>query len=330
MVCCLCGTFTSIAFAQREQAGIRYEFFGPRPTAGSTPASLNGSQIGMSLLTVNGGFQSQLDKEGASVLNVQFVYRNAMAQYGVPAAGGTFNQASITGHAIYSDILFLQTLSDKFQLAAAARAGLFTDFNNINLSHFRIEPLFFLDYFFDDKFIAGLGFVYNTSNFGRLISVPLLHIYWIPTPEILVDGLLPTRLDFWYYPSKQVDLGLSIVLNGTQFQLGQAPAIPGIDRTMPEVKRVQDINQMFFANATVGPNIRYNLFDKTYISLEGGYSIVRRFGFDAGSPAGSGLVPARNGAGAAYGDTDYIASYLRGFDFSINTWFVRAGIQIMY
>ncbi len=331
-VCVFVG-FSSVGFAQREQAGIRYEFFGPRATANSTPSSLSGSQIGMSLLTVNGGFQTQLDKEGSSVLNVQFIYRNAAAQFGVPKAGGTFDPASIMGHGLYSDILFLQTLSDKFQLAVAARAGLFSDLNNINLSHFRVEPLFFLDYFFDDKFIAGLGFVYNTSNFGRLISVPLLHIYWIPTPEILVDGLLPTRLDFWYYPSKQWDLGVSIALNGSQFQLGQSPtALAGFSRLSTDgtMKNGKDINQMFFANATIGPNIRYNIFDKTYVSLEGGYSIVRRFGFDAGSPVGTGSIPSQNAAKAAYTDSDYIASYLRGFDFGINTWFIRAGIQIMY
>lgn len=62
---------------------------------------------------------------------------------------------------------------------------------------------------------------------------------------------------------------------------------------------------------------------KTYISLEGGYSLVRRLGFDNFAQH-SGII-----AGGRT-DTDYIMSYFRGFDFGVNTWFVRAGIQIMY
>lgn len=319
----------STGYAQREQASIRYELFGPRTIPAATPNLFNGANIGGSLLTVAGGFQAQLDRDGTMILSNQLVYRNAFATFPIAKNPTTndFTYGTISGHAIYYEGIYLQTLSDKFQLALALRAGLFSDLNNINLSHFRAEPLFFLDYFLDEKLTLGLGFVYNTSNFGRLISVPLLHIYWIPSSEILVDGLLPTRLDVWYYPAKQWDLGLSIVLNGSQFQLGQAPNISGIDRTG---RSVADINQMFFANATIGPNIRYNVFEKTYVSVEGGYSIVRRFGFDAGDPKGSGLVPARNPAGQGYGDTDYIASYLRGFDFGVNTWFLRLGVQIMY
>lgn len=334
--CVVCAMLfaASGAFAQREQAGIRYEYFGPRTIPGATPNIFNGANFANSLLTINAGFQTQLDRDGAMLLNSQFVYRNAFATFptAVGAGGaGDFSYNTITGHAIYYEGLYLQTLADNLQLAVAVRAGLFSDLNNIDISHFRAEPLFFLDYIMNEQLTLGLGFVYNTSNFGRLISVPLLHIFWIPSSEVLVDGLLPTRLDVWYYPSKQVDLGLSIVLNGSQFQLGQAPAIRGINN-LPgrEDKRAEDINQMFFANATIGPNIRYNVFDKTYISLEGGYSIVRRFGFDAGFPQGSGYVPARNSADAAYGDTDYIASYLRGFDFGVNTWFARVGVQIMY
>jgi hypothetical protein len=328
-ICCILLIAASTAFAQREQVGVRYEVFGTRTIPAATPNTFNGGNIGGSLFTFNAGFQSQLDRDGTMLLNSQFVYRNANTFFPVAKnpINGDFTYGSIGGHAIYYEGIYLQTISEKFQLALAARAGLFSDLNNINLSHFRIEPLFFLDYFVDEKLTLGLGYVYNTSNFGRLISVPLLHIYWIPSSEVLLDALLPTRLDLWYYPSKQWDLGLSIVLNGSQFQLGQSPGIIGLDRTD---KRVQDINQMFFANATIGPNIRYNIFEKTYVSFEGGYSIVRRFGFDKGSPDGTGLVPARTAANAAYGDTDYIASYLRGFDFGFNTWFLRFGVQIMY
>ena len=126
------------------------------------------------------------------------------------------------------------------------------------------------------------------------------------------------------YPSKQWDLGLSLVLNGTQFQLGQAPSFSGIDYLPGRTdKSAANINQLFFANMTIGPNIRYNLFEKTYISLEGGYTVIRRFGFDSSAP-NSGLVV----AGRA--DTDFIVSNFRAFDFGVNSWFLRFGVQIMY
>ncbi|MBD1210762.1 MAG: hypothetical protein H9535_20220, partial [Ignavibacteria bacterium] len=175
LCCCILPICLSIGYAQREQAGIRYEILGTRTVAGSTPGLFNGANIGGSLLTVNAGFQSQLDRDGTMLLNSQFVYRNAYALF--PTAknniNGDFTYGSISGHALYYEGIYLQTLSEKFQLALALRAGLFSDLNNINLSHFRAEPLFFLDYFVDEKLTLGLGFVYNTSNFGRLISVPL-------------------------------------------------------------------------------------------------------------------------------------------------------------
>jgi hypothetical protein len=310
----LCSLFMVCAvvplMAQREQLSIKYEILGCRPTATATPSSLNGGSVNASTLYVVGGFQNQLDREGTMLLTNNISYRFINGTFPVKSNGdGTYQTSPITVHQIAYDGTYLQTLSDKFQIAANVKMGIFSDLQNVSLSHFRIEPTVFLDYFLGESLTLGLGLAYGTSNFGRLITVPVAHVYYVGEGgQFLIDALLPSRADFWYYPSKQWDLGLSLVLNGSQFQLGAAPNVP-------EVNNSQDIRQFHFSNATIGPNIRYNIFDKTYISVEGGYTIVRRFSF-------------ANANGRL--DSDYIAQILPAFNFNVNTYFLRVGIQIMY
>jgi hypothetical protein len=312
----LSSVLPSAAWAQREQFGIRYELNGGRSVSTSDPQRFNGGTASSWLLSINGGFQSQLDRDGTMLLTNGFQYRYVSATVPVSAAGGTFKDATVAAHALYYDGLYLQTLSERFQLAANLRVGIFSDFQNVALNHFRVEPSAFLDYFASENLTVGLGLAYGTSNFGRLITVPLLHLYWLPSSEILVDALLPSRLDVWYYPSKQWEFGLSLALIGSQFQLGAQPAIPAAERRVAtDPNNSRDISQFHFANLTIGPNIRYNIFEKTYLSLEGGYTIIRRLGF-------------ANATGRV--DDDYVVSYFPAFNFNVNTFFLRAGVQIMY
>jgi Domain of unknown function (DUF6268) len=297
------------AFAQREQLNIKYEIIGCRPISTATPTTLNGGSVSASTLYVVGGFQNQLDREGMMLLTNNLSYRLVQGRFPTLRTGDEYTMSNITVHQIAYDGTYLQTLSEKFQLAVNLKMGLFSDLQNVNLSHFRIEPTAFLDWFAADSWTLGLGISYGTSNFGRLITVPVLHVYHVGEGgQFLIDALLPSRADFWYYPSKQWDLGISIALNGSQFQLGAPPTIE-TDKP-PEI-----IRQFHFSNATIGPNIRYNLFDKTYLSVEGGYTILRRFGF-------------ANANGRL--DTDYVAQMLPAFNFNVNTYFFRFGVQIMY
>ncbi|MBL7997396.1 MAG: hypothetical protein JNL32_02045 [Candidatus Kapabacteria bacterium] len=299
-------------FAQREQAGIRYETYGATTLKNvqvqnsgikiDTLAGqrLNGQEYSNSVLMVNAGFQSSLDNDGSTLLTNSIGYRNV--RIGLPVQRSTQVAATaLNVHFLAYEGTLLRTLSDKFQLVANVRAGVFSDMKNVDVNHLRIEPTAFLDYFVSDELTLGLGFAYQTSNFGRLISVPVLHVFYIGGSEFLIDGILPSKIDFWYYPSKTWEIGLNVGLYGSQFRLGERPVYDGV-----YMDGAEQINTLMFANATAGPMVRYNLFEKAYLSAEGGYTVTRR---------------------AILGDSNRnsIIDFAPG-----GSWFTRIGIQWMY
>jgi len=78
----------------------------------------------------------------------------------------------------------------------------------------------------------------------------------------MLDVLLPSRAELWFYPTKSLEAGINLSLSGNQYAMGEANPLLA--------------NQFGFANATVSPIVRYNLFSKVYLSTEIGYTFVRR------------------------------------------------------
>jgi hypothetical protein len=302
---CVLGILTSVAevYAQREQLGIRYELFGSKPLGKADNALLNNQSVSASQFSVNAGFRTVLDEEGNWLMINGLQYRYLNVNFPLVGANNSVNQVSKDFHLIFYDFFLFRTFSDKFQGVLVLRPGIFSDFQNIALNHFRLEAVGFVDYFANDNLTLGLGFAYQSSVFGRLINVPVAHIVY-NSGDFLIDALLPSRATFWYYPSKQWEFGVDVWLNGSQYKMGNRPA--GVDA------RAEDF---YFSNATIGPIVRYNLFEKTYLSLEAGYTIVRRFSF---------------GTQPSFKEEENGQRLIPPFTLSENTWFARLGVQIAY
>ena len=292
--------------AQREQAGIRVETFGGAPlglvqTCRPSAACQNPTPSGEATATianVGWGTRRFVGKEGNTVVYNGFLYR--YARVGLPEPSRTVvlggSDALVPGtrdlHMLTYDFMLLRSLSERTSLVVVARPGLFSDLRNVDLSHFRPEGIVFADRVVSEKTTLGLGVAY-TSNFGRALPVPVLHVVHVASPKVLVDGLLPARLDVWYYPRKGLELGLNASLNGAQYRVGA-------DDTPLGASTFQ------LAHATVGPVLRYNVGGKWYASLEAGTSVLRRLRFTTA------------GATDRY-DPD-----------PANRPFVRVGAQLMY
>jgi len=296
-------------FAQREQVGIRFEQFGAKALTQAGNPAVNGQNVLASQFFLNAGIRSTLDEEGNWMMINGFQYRYLNVALPVQGAAGVGNQVNKDFHALFYDFFLFRTLSEKFQAVVVLRPGIFSDFQNVALNHFRLEAVAFVDYFANDNLTLGLGVAYQTSAFGRLLTVPVAHIIW-NSGDFLLDALLPSRATFWYYPSKQWEFGLDLWLNGSQYKMGNRP--PGIDA------RAEDF---YFANATFGPIIRYNLFEKTYLSLEGGYTIIRRMSF--------GTEPSFREQEEAKAAALISGSPIRLFG-PDNTWVIRAGLQVAF
>lgn len=297
---CLYFFVSAALYAQREQIGIRYEQFGAVNLDKAEP-SLSGNTFSASALSANASFKLFLDKRGASSLTIGGQYRYVSIAQSInvrPAnSPGAAINAPREAHLFYLDLVWQQRLSDDFTLLVAARPGIFSDLRNVVLDHTRLEGAAFVDWRLSDELTLGLG-ASRTSNFGRVLIVPILHIIYFGGELFMIDAIIPRNLDFIFYPSKEWEVGLSVLLNGSEYRVGDA-ALNSLN-----------MNQFGFANLTVGPIVRYQFLEKTYLSLEGGYTLLRR----------TELADYR-----LSGDARFLVQFNPA-----NTWYLRAGFQVMY
>jgi hypothetical protein len=197
--------------------------------------------------------------------------------------------------ALYYDFLALRTLNDRHTLAVAVRPGLFGDLRGGLGDDFRVEGAVFVDRVVTPRTTVGLGMSY-TSNFGRVLPVPVLHVVHRRGRRLLVDGLLPSRLDVWYFPRKGLELGVNAQLSGFQYHLETDPQVPVL-RPLPGggAEFAFQPNTLQLANAIVGPQVRWNPVGKWYLSLDAGVTVLRRLIYGRGdapgvTPRNTGLV----------------------------------------
>jgi hypothetical protein len=294
--------FPASLFAQREQIGVRYEQFGAANIDIRFPSNEPSTLTARSAV-VNASFRNTLDKDGTTLLTTGFQYRYTDLKFSVNpmqrhtlAVFSPVNPTLTTIHALTLDMVLMRVLSEKWILFAAFRPGIFTSGEVVDNS-WRIEGGAFADYRFENGLSLGVGAA-RSSNFGRVLIVPVLHVLYVGE-SFLVDVLLPQRAEFWYYPSQKIELGLNVALNGSQYALGN-DVLRGAFGT----------DQFGFANGTVSPIVRYAILDKTFLSAEVGYTFLRRAEF----------------VNSAFsGESRFVQQYNPA-----NTWFFRAGVQLMY
>ncbi len=295
---CFIFSATLPLYAQREQIGIRYEQFGAANLDKAEPAFLSGNALSAFAITANASFKVFLDKRGASSLTLGAQYRYVrLGQDIAVSSSPPVIFAPREAHFVFLDLVWQQRLSTDFTLFVAARPGVFSDFRDVVFDHARLEGAAFVDWRISDELTLGLGAA-RTSNFGRVLIVPIAHVIYFGGESFMIDAIIPRNLDFIFYPSKEWELGVSFLLNGSEYRVGDA-ALNSLN-----------MNQFGFANLTAGPIIRYQFLEKTYLSLEGGYTLLRRTELADNRLSGD-------------------ARFLRQFN-PANTWFFRTGIQLMY
>jgi hypothetical protein len=273
MAAAACVARTATLSAQREQLSFRVEQFG-RSDARESGGGTGRTGFDTRQFTVTAAHRSVLGADGSTVLVNGLFYRQSEIGLVTPAG---FDRRL---HAIYYDLLALRTLDDKHTLAVAIRPGFFGNLEHELGEQFRVEGAVFVDRIVTPRTTLGLGMSY-TSNFGRVIPVPVVHIVHRRGRKVLVDGLLPSRLDVWYFPRKGVELGLNAQLSGFQYYVGE-PSRNGAPSPMP-ASAIQVRNpEIQLANATIGPQLRWNAAGKWYLSAEAGTTVVRRFSFGIG------------------------------------------------
>lgn len=260
---------TQLLEAQREQFIVRTEF------APATNMRFNDAferdQVTTFSHFIAYGKRSILDKKGTAVLTSTLSYRFTQLQYDIPS--NTFgertpiteyytalDQNGLSLHQLQADFLYMKILNKKWMLYALGRPAMMSDFEDLTLEDFRIEAAVFTEYGFSRKFRGGLG-LSRSSAFGRVLWVPLARILYRPQRNILIDGVLPSRLDAWYIPSKKWELGVGVSLIGGQFSIS--------DQNLGG-------NQFGWANGIAALQVKRLVKGKWYAQLDAGFSLIPR------------------------------------------------------
>lgn len=255
--------------AQREQFIIRSEY---SPT---TSLNLeNGSaadEVQSFSQFIAFGKRSILNKKGTAVLTSTLSYRFTQLQYDISSntlgkrtADAAFladlDQNGLELHQLQADFLYMKILNRKWMLYALGRPSMMSDLEDVTMDDFRLEAAVFTEYGFSRKFRGGLG-LSRSSAFGRVLWVPLARILYRPQRKILIDGILPSRLDAWYIPSKKWELGVGVSLIGGQFSVS--------DQNLGG-------NQFGWANGIAALQVKRLVKGKWYAQLDAGLSIIPR------------------------------------------------------
>ncbi|MDX2127931.1 MAG: DUF6268 family outer membrane beta-barrel protein [Chloroherpetonaceae bacterium] len=304
--------FPSTLIAQREQIGVRYEMWGKSEISDSS------NTLSSFSVNFNASLRSIFGEEGETLILNGFSYRylNIIREFpqsqsppdplGMPTAILPSN-IKTEYHLLQYDLTVLHSLSDEWTAVLALRPGIFSDFFNITWNHFRFEAAGFADYIVSPTFTIGLGIAIQPSNFGRVLpAIPLLHILNngnLFGKKYLLDVLLPQRADFTMYLSKPLEVGLSVALIGSSYFIGDVKNRIG-----------SQSDRLAFANATLSGVVRYNLFDKLYITGDAGYTLLRRYEYSVSRYKELGVDERPDAT---------------SFDLP-NAYFLRAGISILY
>lgn len=257
--------------AQRERATVRVEHFAGTSTA-LPPGSVAGEDVSQQMLQITAAHRL-VRQHGNTILLLGGQWRGVRAE--LPRASA---QARVrvqpgvsTLHVAAAELMLLRTFDDRHTLVSVLRPGLYGE-------AVRVEGAAFVDRIVSARTTIGAGLSY-ASSFGQLLPIPVVHVVSRPSRRLLVDALLPARGDLWWMPRKGLDLGLSASLVGAQYGLSTA-------------QHVAEGTDLWLANATLGPQLRWAPWGgKWQLSGEGGLTVLRRLEYARDGRSVADLAP---------------------------------------
>lgn len=253
-------------------------------------------EVGRFDVNINGSIKKKIDKQklGLTTISLGAEYRYTNLRYnGLPDV--IDNELVKDLHMLRLQIDFTKVFKMKWILSVLLRPGIYSDFENIDSDHFRLEGAVLLDYRKSQTTFIGFG-VARSTRFGRLLVLPVFH-YLYKSPKFTADILLPARVDVgwtqkkWYY-------GINASVSGNQYTIGS------------QFNNFVGKNTIGISDAVIGPNFRYYTNEKSYVFLTGGATAARRWEFRDDNLSGDDR-------------------FLQEFDPNI-TWFARAGFIIRH
>ena len=118
-------------------------------------------------------------------------------------------------------------------------------------------------YSFGDTLSLGPGLMYSLRDWP-LFPLPFLRFEWKPSPSINIEGVIPDNVTALYAPRPFAQVG--VFARTTSANHHGDPAVYGTDNTW-----------LAYSDLTLGPTARFHYKKWFHVTLEGGYSTLRRF-----------------------------------------------------
>lgn len=276
VACLLLPLIAAGASAQRERAVVRVESFGG--TSITAPAgSAAAESFGQSAQQVQLSHRMLRDGGNTMVL-VGGLWRRVTLD--LPATGGAVPDPATLDVAT-ADLWVARTLDDTRTLFVVLRPGLYGDGADVG-SQLRLEGAVFVDKIRSPRTTVGYGLSLS-SNYGRVLPIPVVHVVARPRRQLLVDALLPARADLWWLPRRGLDIGVGAALTGAQYALS-------------DQNRLSTADRLWLANATIGPQLRWSpMGGKLQVTADVGTTVLRRAIYADGSKEVADLSPGNVG-----------------------------------
>jgi hypothetical protein len=258
--------FPAPLLAQRERLTLRLEGFTQAPL--TAPAgTVERDDFAPQALQLGLAHRIVRDR-GRTIWLVGAQYRGVRAflpQVTASSAPRNGENASML-HVATADLQLIKRVGTRHAVVAVLRPGLYGDGANVG-DQLRVEGVVFVDRIRSAKSTIGAGLSY-ASSFGRILPVPVLHIVSRPSPKVVIDALLPSRADIWWTSRPGVELGVG------------------------EAQRIGSADQLQFANATIGPQLRYTpKGSKLQLTADLGVTMLRRLEYSRGTRTVADLEP---------------------------------------
>ncbi|MFN8791894.1 MAG: DUF6268 family outer membrane beta-barrel protein [Bdellovibrionales bacterium] len=252
--CAVFGSLALVTPAQaqlRDRASVSYEVLPEK------------SDVSAQQTEVNVSHRFMFDTEGEKLLTATLSYRETVFDFEGSDNPG-FEGSNRRVQMIVPQFTYLHILNEEYSLIVQARPGFFGDFQGGFGKSFRLEGSFLFSKPYSDRLTLGFGLA-NGSNFGRVLTVPIVQVLYFPTEKIMIDALLPVRADALYLFSKDFEAGASFNITGSNYRI--------------EANDNLGAEQLEFANITLGGIARRQVLTNLYLSGELGTTVMRRFNF---------------------------------------------------
>ncbi len=167
-----------------------------------------------------------------------------------------------------------QQLSPGWRLRAAARPHVASDLKNWDLGHLNLEGSLLLRGGHRGRGRYGIGAM-MTSIFGERWLLPMVELGWSREDDVLgFELLLPQRVRLIYRPKRSIELGVRGRVEGNRYRVGESAEFPAGAPLEDALVR--------YCVFTIGPVVQAALSHSTFLTLESGAALVRRFDIESG------------------------------------------------